>query len=147
MKELLITFLFALVVSSMVNGCSQIPGGSDQSAGGASSGGPSQIVESSDASFDADVIQANQPVLVEFGAKWCQPCQKMAPILAQVSNDYAGKLKVVQVDVDNNRRLAEQYAQGGLPTFVVFEGGKAKEMFVGYTSKDELVTVLKHYVS
>lgn len=164
MKELLLSFLFALVVGSMINSCSQSmpgsespPGGQQQatagqsSAGGQSSESGSQggmpVIEASEATFDAEVMKSNHPVLVEFGAKWCQPCKLMAPILDEVANQYSGKLKVVRIDVDENRTLSEQYAQGGLPTFVIFQGGKTRKMFVGFTAKSALLKELSPFVS
>lgn len=154
-KEVLLSFLFALIVGSMINGCSQsgTPGQDsattpEPSAGQSSSlPASSQIQEVSESTFAADVIKANGPVLVEFGAKWCQPCRQMAPILEEVASQYTGKLKVMRVDVDENHELSEQYAQGGLPTFVLFKGGKPKQVFVGFTAKPELVKTIEPFLS
>ncbi len=156
MKELLLSFLFALVVGSIINGLSQPAPTLDslpaQSSTGtlstpAEPGSVSLVTEATETSFDADVLKADGLVLVEFGAKWCQPCKMMTPILTDVAGEYSGKLRVVKVDVDENRTLSEQYAQGGLPTFVLFEGGKTKHMFVGYTAKPELVKIINSYLS
>lgn len=156
MKELLLSFLFALVVGSMINGLSQsaptldaLPaqGGTNTLPAPAEPGTSSLVTEATEASFDTDVLKADGLVLVEFGAKWCQPCKMMTPILTDLASEYSGKLRIVKVDVDDNRSLSEQYAQGGLPTFVLFEGGKTKNMFVGYTAKPELVKIINSYLS
>lgn len=163
MKELLLSFIFALVVGSIINGLGQTTptseslsskppqqspseqGGGGQPAEGAEQNS-SQVVEASDSSFSSDVLDEDVPVLVEFGAKWCNPCKMMAPILEELASEYSGKLKVVRVDVDENKTLSEQYAQAGLPTLAVFQKGQVKKLLVGYTAKTALVKIIKPYI-
>jgi thioredoxin 1 len=160
MKELLLSFIFALVVGSMINGCSQSgptaeaptpPGGSANApsgeTGAGTPGAASQVLETTEAAFDADVLKSDKPVLVEFGAKWCGPCKLMAPILEELATEYSGKVKVIKVDVDENRTLSDQYAQGGLPTLILFKGGQTKQMRVGATPKADLEKIINEVIS
>lgn len=93
-----------------------------------------------DAEFDQWVKQADQPVLVDFTATWCPPCKRMKPILAELEKERAGSLSVVEVDVDANPELAQQYQIQYLPTFVLYLNGKALDLRYGMIPKDELTT-------
>src|SRR5438309_2057830 len=81
------------------------------------------ITHTSDASFNADVIEAGTPVLVDYWAEWCGPCKMIAPILDEVSKDYDGKLRVAKMNVDENRDVPAKYGIRGIPTLMLFKDG------------------------
>ncbi len=87
--------------------------------------------EVSDATFNAEVLQASEPVLVDFHAEWCGPCKAMAPALEQVAGELQGKLKVVKVDVDQNPQITQDYRIQAMPTLIMFSGGKEVNRNVG----------------
>jgi len=96
--------------------------------------------------FEEEVINSKIPVLVDFTATWCGPCQKLAPVLEELATEYEGKAKVGKLDIDQNREIAGQFGIMSVPTVVAFLKGEAKETLVGLNSKsvykaklDELV--------
>jgi thioredoxin 1 len=97
-----------------------------------------KIVHVSDASFKADVLESGTPVLVDFWASWCGPCKMIAPILDEIADDYAGRLKVCKIDVDANREVAAQYGVRGIPTLMLFRNGELSGTQVGALSKAQL---------
>ncbi|MFO7551902.1 MAG: thioredoxin TrxA [Haliea sp.] len=101
------------------------------------------IVHVSDASFDADVLNADIPVLVDFWAEWCGPCKMIAPVLDEIASEYAGKLKVCKVDVDANPDIPPKFGIRGIPTLILFKGGSAEATKVGALSKSQLVDFIK----
>jgi thioredoxin 1 len=96
------------------------------------------IVHVTEASFDQEVLSAEQPVLVDFWAEWCGPCKMIAPVLDEIAVEYAGRLKVCKVDVDSNPSIPEKFGIRGIPTLIVFKDGNAVETKVGALSKTQL---------
>ncbi len=96
------------------------------------------IVHATDASFESDVLSADTPVLVDFWASWCGPCKMIAPILEELSDHYAGKVKICKIDVDANREIAAKYNIRGIPTLMLFKDGALEATKVGALSKPQL---------
>jgi thioredoxin 1 len=97
------------------------------------------IVHVTDASFDTDVVNSDLPVLVDFWAEWCGPCKMIAPVLDELADEYAGRLKICKVDVDANAGIPQKFSVRGIPTLVVFKGGNAEATKVGALSKAQLI--------
>ena len=96
------------------------------------------IKHTSDASFDTDVLKSSKPVLVDYWAEWCGPCKMIAPVLEDLARDYAGKLTVAKLDIDANPGTTSQFGIRGIPTLLLFKGGKAHAQKVGALSKSQL---------
>ena len=95
-----------------------------------------------DDSFDSDVIQSDKPVLVDYWAEWCGPCKMIAPILDDVAKTYDGRLQVAKMNVDENRSVPQQYNIRGIPTLMIFKGGKLAETKVGALTKAQLTALI-----
>ncbi len=100
------------------------------------------IKQVSSDSFEADVLKAGSPVLVDYWAEWCGPCKMIAPILDEVSRDYADKLDVAKVNVDENQEIATKYGIRGIPTLMLFRNGAVVATKVGALSKSQLTAFL-----
>jgi thioredoxin 1 len=94
------------------------------------------VLEVSDATFDHEVLQSDQPVLVDFWAIWCGPCKAIAPIVDDLATTYAGKLKVAKVDVDKNGATPSRYGIRGIPALLFFKNGKVADQIVGYVPRE-----------
>src|SRR6202789_2236262 len=94
------------------------------------------VFEVSDATFDQEVLQSEQPVLVDFWAVWCGPCKAIAPVVDDLARTYAGKLKVAKVDVDKNGATPFRYGIRGIPALLIFKGGKVADQIVGYVPRE-----------
>lgn len=95
-------------------------------------------VELSDSTFDGDVLKAGRPVLVDFWAPWCGPCRMLAPIVAELSKEYEGKVTVGKLNTDDNPGTASRYNISAIPTMLFFKGGQAVDQLVGVHSKADI---------
>ena len=106
------------------------------------------VTSVSDANFVSEVLEASktQPVMVDFWAEWCGPCRALAPTVSQIATQYAGKLKVVKMNVDENMNYPGQYNIRGIPTLLVFKGGQVAEQIVGAVPKDHIEKALSRHI-
>ena len=102
-----------------------------------------------DANFKSDVIEASksQPVMVDFWAEWCRPCHMLAPTVAEIAHDYAGKLKVMKLNVDEAMNSAGKYRVQGIPTLLLFKNGQVVEQIVGAVPKEQITKALERHIA
>jgi thioredoxin 1 len=96
----------------------------------------------SDSNFDGEVLKSPTPVLIDFWAPWCGPCKAIAPILDELADEYAGKLKIVKINVDDNPATPARYGVRGIPNLLIIKDGQVKEQIVGLVPKVQLVKKL-----
>lgn len=96
----------------------------------------------SDATFDSEVLKSTLPVLIDFWAPWCGPCKAIAPIVDELAAEYAGKLKIVKMNVDENPRTPAQYGIRGIPNLILFKDGAVQQQIVGAVPKAHLVKAI-----
>ena len=101
-----------------------------------------QIVYLSDGSFEDEVLKSDQPVLVDYWAEWCGPCKMIAPILDEIAGEYAGKLKIAKLNIDDNPETPPKYGIRGIPTLMLFKAGSVEATKVGAVSKSQLTAFL-----
>lgn len=95
-------------------------------------------VNVSDADFEKEVLNSDEPVMVDFWAEWCGPCKALSPIVDEVANEVAGKMKVVKVNIDENPNAPTKYGVRGIPTLMIFKAGELVDTKVGGMSKTQL---------
>ena len=100
-------------------------------------------IQLNEQNFEQEVLRADLPVLVDFWASWCGPCQMLAPVIAEIAEEYAGKVKVGKLNVDEQPNLANRYGITSIPTVMLFKNGEVVSTSLGYRPKDELETMLK----
>lgn len=149
MKEMVGTFVVALVIGAFLNGFNG-GGGASAVSPPSADGTPSASITSisgvvantSDANFDTDVKASNTPVLVDFYSDSCPPCREMAPVVEKLAGEYGEKVKFVKLDVDSNPSITAQYNVSTIPTFIVFKNGERQESFTGLVPKDILASAI-----
>ncbi|MEZ5523531.1 MAG: thioredoxin TrxA [Pseudomonadales bacterium] len=102
----------------------------------------SQIVNVTDSSFDEDVLQSDIPVLVDYWAEWCGPCKMLAPVLDEIAQEYAGRMKVAKLNIDENEATPPKYGIRGIPTLMLFKNGAVDATKVGALSKSQLAAFI-----
>lgn len=100
------------------------------------------ILNITDDSFDADVLQSDVPVLVDYWAEWCGPCKMIAPVLEDIAEEYAGKIKVCKLNIDENEATPPKFGIRGIPTLMLFKGGNVEGTKVGALTKSELTAFI-----
>jgi len=99
-------------------------------------------LEFTDSNFEAEVLKADKPVLVDFWAEWCMPCRALGPTIDELASEYADRAKVGKVDTEANSQTATQYGVQAIPTILLFKGGEVVQKFVGLTPKKDLAAAL-----
>jgi thioredoxin 1 len=105
------------------------------------------VRETSDGTFESDVLKSDRPVLVDFWAEWCAPCRMLAPTVEAVAEKYADTARVVKLNVDNNPSVSQRFGIKGIPTLILFKNGKEEERVVGATSEQAISRMLDKHVS
>ncbi len=103
----------------------------------------SSLLHVTDKNFDAEVLKADLPVLVDFWATWCGPCRSISPIVEGLAKEYEGKIKISKLNVDENPATPSQYGVRGIPTLILFKGGKILDQVVGAVPKGKLVAMIE----
>jgi thioredoxin len=106
----------------------------------------SEIPKLDETDFEAEVLKSSLPVLVDFTAVWCGPCKMLEPVVKQLSQDWAGKVKFVKMDVDDNSTLAVKYGVMGVPTLILFVKGDPVQRLSGYQPKDRIISKFGSYI-
>jgi thioredoxin 1 len=101
------------------------------------------IAEVGDNNFEAEVIESTLPVLVDFWAPWCGPCKTIAPVIEEIAKEYAGKLKVAKLNVDDHPATASRYGIRGIPNLIILKAGAVKEQIIGAAPKAKLVSAIE----
>ncbi len=104
------------------------------------------IVDISDNQFQKEVLESQEPVLVDFWATWCAPCRAIAPMLTELAGQYQGKLKFAKVNIDENQEIPQQFGIRSIPTLLLFKGGRVVDQIVGAVPKSKLEDALKKVV-
>lgn len=105
------------------------------------------VKDISDATFEAEVMKSNLPVMVDFWAEWCGPCRAMTPIVESVAQKFAGKAKIVKINVDDNQSVTQRFGIKGIPTMIVFKDGKEAERIVGATNENSVSRIIEEQLN
>ena len=104
-----------------------------------------QTIEINETNFESEVLQSNQPVLVDFRAEWCGPCKMLAPVLDEIAGEQTGRVKIAKVNVDNNPALAARFGIQSIPTLLYFEAGELRDKTIGAISKRAIISKLEKF--
>lgn len=104
------------------------------------------VAEVNDGTFEQDVIGSDVPVVLDFWAEWCPPCRALAPTFEELAKQYAGRVRFLKLNVDDNAEVPQRFGIKGIPTLVFFDGGREVERMVGAAGKDALARVIDKYV-
>ncbi|MEK6777287.1 MAG: thioredoxin [bacterium] len=108
--------------------------------------GSDKVIVLNDQNFQDEIKASQVPVLVDFWAEWCAPCRMIAPILDEIAEEHAGKLKIAKLNVDQNRSIAAQYGVMSIPTLIIFKDGEMVEQMIGAQPKENLLKILKSVI-
>jgi thioredoxin 1 len=105
------------------------------------------VKDITDGTFEAEVMKSTVPVLVDFWAEWCGPCRAMTPIVESVAQKFAGKAKIVKINVDDNQSVTQRFGIKGIPTMIVFKDGKEAERIVGATNEKAVAGIIEEQLT
>jgi thioredoxin 1 len=105
------------------------------------------LLQVSDDAFEAEVIKSPIPVLIDFWAPWCAPCRAIAPVVEELAAEYAGRLKVAKMNVDDNPHTPARFGVRGIPNLIVFKNGEVKEQMIGAVAKGQLVKAIDNVLA
>ncbi|MBI2892370.1 MAG: thioredoxin [Deltaproteobacteria bacterium] len=103
------------------------------------------VVDLTDGNFEQEILKSDKPALVDFTATWCGPCKMLAPVIEQLAGQYAGKVKVGKLDIDDNKTTAQKYQIRGVPTVLVFHNGRVVDQVVGVAAKAKFDKMLERF--
>jgi thioredoxin 1 len=103
----------------------------------------SEMLEVTDANFNAEIVNSDLPALVDFWAEWCGPCRMVSPLVEELANDYKGKIKVAKMDVDQNRETPTRFGIRNIPTLIFFKGGEVTQTIIGVQPKSHIEEEIK----
>ena len=101
------------------------------------------VLELTDGSFEGEVLNSEIPAMVDFWAEWCMPCKMQAPTIAELADEYAGRVKIGKIETDSNRQVAIKLGISAIPTVIIFKGGQVVKKFVGLQSKKDLKAAIE----
>ena len=104
------------------------------------------VTEFTDTNFDAEVLNSEVPVLVDFTAIWCGPCKAIAPTIEKLAGEYAGRIKIGKLDIDNNPNTPTKYHVRAVPTLILFQGGQVKDQVMGAVNKKKIESMFSDFV-
>lgn len=149
-REVLLCFVFALVVGSLINGYKPSAGDNmgttTSSATGTATQAEGGLPSVNEANFQEEVVNSATPVFVDFYTDWCGPCKEMAPIVADLAGQFKGTVKFVRVNGDTSPKLVERYQAEGYPTFMMFKNGEKVDMVAGTRPRSALFSFIQKYV-